>query len=1015
MTRLVWLMLRNRWTQAVTLAVLALVATAAAVAGPAYLGAVDRAVVDREVRAATPMERGMSVSNSVKKEQGDIGDSAPDFFEIGAALIGMPDFTPVFSVDLPTLGVEKSPTSASRLVYRQDVCAHLVMVRGRCLIGGAEVVIGQRTAGRLGITPGVSVTIRFAELDPRTLVYVPAGAPFTLTVVGVYRVSDPGAPYWGSHGYFELDASGFRAEPVFTDRGAIGTLDHNAEDDTVDVLGDPAAFAPDRLPALRAELAEVNGRVDGLGGRQISVSTGIPKLLDRIDRERKVAHELVPVAGVPLVALACFVIFLAVGYGTGDRRFELGLVALRGAGRLTRWLLASGEYLIAIVIGAILGYPVGLAAMAALASLRLDGAGPTSGALPYALVAGVGAVLAALLAQRRELFTPVADLLRRVVGGGRGWRSLAVEVVVVLLAVVAAVQLRVANGQLAGVGMLVPALVILAVALLGARAVVPLASRYGARALRRGRMGGALAALQLGRRPGAHRLFVLLVVAVALLGFATTAFGVAARARAAQAEVASGAVRVVTVRPVTRLKLLNATRAADPAGRYAMAVVNGASGAPGDPPQLAVDTTRLATAAIWQPGFGGPGPRHLSALLRPGLPDPTAFRANAIELDVTSDDQARAVDVHLVVVLAPMSGGSPLTEDLGRLFPGDQRMITQVDCASGCRLVGFGAVNSGSGGFGLRVTVRQIRTGEPAGQVMPAATLAAPSSWLPQVPASIDLSGDTDGLHLYYHSHSGTPADGWISPADRPARLPVAATTALKSGSSLVGLDGRGTPVTEVARVDGLPRLGSCGVLVDLEYADRAASDAGTGEVEQVWLGPAAPPDVLARLRAQGLVVTGDSRVAQLRSELDGQGPALALWFHLLTAGLAVLLAAGGSWLVAAVDRDGRAGDLGALRVQGVSRSAAGRAGLWGYLVVVLAAALVGLVAAAVAWLVAGTEIPMFVNQAVPWPAPRWPTPGTVVGSCGIAVAILAGVALVAAYDLRRRVRRYGQLGTGRD
>jgi hypothetical protein len=1013
MTGLVWLMLRNRWAQAVTLAVLALVATAAAVAGPAYLGAIDRAVADREVHDATPMERGISVSNSVKRKQGDAGDDAPDFSDIGAALIGIPDFTPVFSVDVPTLGVEKSPTSPTRFAYRQDVCGHLVMVRGRCLIGGAEVVVGQHTAERLGIAPGVTVTVRFAELDPRNLVYVPAGAPFTLTVAGVYRVPDPAARYWGSHGYFDLDASGLPAEPLFTNRNAIATLDHTSELQTVDVLGTPAAFAPDRLASLRAEVAEVDDRVGELGGSQISVSTRIPNLLDRIDRERKVAHELVPVAGVPLVALAWFVIFLAVGYGTGDRRFELGLVALRGAGRATRWLLASGEYLIAIVTGAILGYPVGLAAMAALASVRLDGAGPTSGALPYALVAGVGAVLAALLAQRRELFTPVADLLRRVAGGTRGWRPLAVEAVVVLLAVVAAVQLRVANGQLAGVGMLVPALVILAVALLGARAVVPLASRYGARALRRGRMAGALAALQLGRRPGAHRLFVLLVVAVALLGFATTAFGVAARARAAQAEVSSGAVRVVTVRPVTRLKLLNATRAADPTGRYAMAVVNGSAGAPGDPPQLAVDTTRLATAAIWQPGFGGPGPRELSALLRPGLPDPIVIRANAIELDVTSDDQAKVSDVRLVLVLAPLSGGSPFNEDLGRLFPGDQRMITQVDCAGGCRLVGFGAVNSGSGGFGLRVTVHHIRTGEPAGLVMPTAALAAPSSWLPQVPASITLSGDKDGLHIYYHSNSGTPADGWISPADRPARLPVAATTALKSGSSLIGLDGRATPVTEVARVDGLPRLGTRGVLVDLEYADRTASDAGASEVEQVWLGPAAPPDALRRLRAQGLVVTGDSRAAALRSELDGQGPALALWFHLLTAGLAVLLAAGGSWLVAAVDRDIRARDLGALRVQGVSRPTAGRAGLWVYLVVVLAAALVGLVAAAVAWLVAGTEIPIFVNQAVPWPPPRWPAPGIVLGSCAVAVAILAGVALVAAYELRRRVRRHGQLGRG--
>ncbi|HEY2669214.1 MAG TPA: FtsX-like permease family protein, partial [Rugosimonospora sp.] len=963
MTRLVLLMLRNRWAQALTLGVLAMVATASAVAAPAYLGAIDRAVVDREVHAASAQERSMSISAAMNSMPGIDQGPGPDFSQVGPALIGMPGFTSVFSVDLPILGVEASRTASSRLAYRQDTCAHLTMVAGRCLIGGSEVVIGQGTARRLGIRPGATVTVTFAVLDSNLQVYVPNGAPYTLTVVGIYRVPDPGALYWGTHGYFDMDGKGVPGEPVFTTRGAVTSLDHSREVDTVDVLGGAGAFAPDHLPAMRANLAAVNSRLLTLSS-QFTVTTAIPSLLGRIDRGRTLAHELVPVAGVPLVVLAWFVIFLAVGYGTGDRRFELGLVALRGAGRPTRWALASGEYLVAIVVGAVVGYPVGLSASAILASARLDGPGTGAPTLQYALMAGLGAVLAALLAQRRELFTPVADLLRRVAGGGRRWRSLAVEVVVVLLAVVAAVQLRVAGGQLNGVGMLVPALVILAVALLGARAVVPLASRYGARALRRGQTGGALAAFQLGRRPGAHRLFVLLVVAVALLGFSTTAFAVAGQARQAEAQVVSGAPRVLTVKPVTRLKLLAATRAADPSGRYAMAVVNGQPGAPGDPPQLAVDTTRLATTAIWRPDFGGPGPRQLSALLRPGLSAPVVIRAGAIELDVTSDVLAKVADVHLVVVLAPLSGGPPINDDLGRLYPGDQRLVSQVDnCADGCRLVGFGAANSGSGGFQLHVTLRQVRTVEPAAVVVSTAALADTAAWRPEVPASITLSGDAAGLHIDYHGANGTAADGWITPADHPARLPVAATMALPTGATLVGLDGRSTAVTEVAQMSGLPRLGSRGVLVDLEYADRAASDAGAVDMEQVWLGPTAPPDAAARLRAQGLVVTRESTVGQLRSGFDAQGPAMALWFHLLTAGLGVLLAAGGSWLVAAVDRDGRAGDLGALRVQGVSRTATGRAGVWGYLVVVLAASVVGLLAAAVAWAVAGDEIPMFVNR----------------------------------------------------
>jgi len=61
------------------------------------------------------------------------------------------------------------------------------------------------------------------------------------------------------------------------------------------------------------------------------------------------------VIAVPLVLLTCFVIYLAVGYGTDTRRPELAVVALRGARWWERWWLATGESLVAILLGALLG------------------------------------------------------------------------------------------------------------------------------------------------------------------------------------------------------------------------------------------------------------------------------------------------------------------------------------------------------------------------------------------------------------------------------------------------------------------------------------------------------------------------------------------------------------------------------------------------------------------------------------------------------------------------------------
>ncbi len=118
----------------------------------------------------------------------------------------------------------------------------------------------------------------------------------------------------------------------------------------------------------------------------------------------------------------------------------------------------------------------------------------------------------------------------------------------------------------------------------------------GRRAGRRARpaagpAGSALAAFQLARRPGVQRIFLLLCAAVALLAFAASAVDVAAQDRSVAATVGTGAPRVVSVEHVTRSQLLQAVRAVDPEGRYAMAVAGVPPGRPGEAPKLAVDSS----------------------------------------------------------------------------------------------------------------------------------------------------------------------------------------------------------------------------------------------------------------------------------------------------------------------------------------------------------------------------------------------------------------------------------------
>src|SRR5262249_25255338 len=162
----------------------------------------------------------------------------------------------------------------------------------------------------------------------------------------------------------------------------------------------------------------------------------------------------------------------AAGYGADARRPELAVVALRGTRWRVRWWLATGESLIPIVLGAVAGCLVGQLA----AGLLVNKAGPwfTFGALRYAPIAALGAVLAVLLAHGQPLRGTVLELSRRIPARVAGWRLATADLIAVALAALATAQLWLSHGSLVGVGLFAPALVLVALVLLGSHALVPL-------------------------------------------------------------------------------------------------------------------------------------------------------------------------------------------------------------------------------------------------------------------------------------------------------------------------------------------------------------------------------------------------------------------------------------------------------------------------------------------------------------------------------------------------------------
>jgi putative ABC transport system permease protein len=990
MISLVLSMVWSRRGQATVLALLALFGVTAAVAAPAYLRAADRAIAAGQVATARPADRSLELLTRQTDHRNDAGPSADvDLPGTGSALFGLPGFDYVYADEYSTIGLDPDDRNSTRFVYRQRVCEHLTILAGRCLAGESDLLIGELSAKTFHLGPGDTVTLTYAKhVNGPPPGYVPDGKPKQFLVAGVYRAPHPDDVFWGSHEYFGPGTSG---EPVFAGSSSLATMDKGGTEVTLDGYAGPHALDVDKLPAVRAGLTQLQNTLTQLGPGP-ELSTGLPALLGRIDAGRTAAHRIVPVLAVCLVLLSCLTIFLAVGYGTEGRRPELAVVALRGARWGQRWWLATGENLVAILAGSLLGCLTGQLLVNLFAAWRFPGVGADPGlsSLRWAPIAAAAAVLTALAAERRQLRAPVTELLRRVAVAPRAATAIAAEIVVVALAAVAVVQISLTSGSLTGVGSFAAGLVVVATALIAARLLLPWATVIARGALRRGRLGSGLAGFQLSRRAGANRLFALLVAAVAVAGYAAGAVDVAARDRGVQAGLGTGADRVLTVVPVSRPGLLAAVRAADPDGRYAMAAV----WLPEDkshPPVLAVDTTRLAAVAQWP--AGGPRPAEATKLLHPPAAARPVLHSADLSFDVTARDFAPGREVSMTALVSPVEDLSDEQVPLGVLRPGRHTYRYRLDaCARGCTLDWL-QVQGGEGVVDVagRLTLHAM-TG------VPAAALTAPGRWRGTQGGTVAPAAD--GLQITVTSLNGLDAGMFVQPADTPDPLPAAVAGEVR-GTVVAGLDGRDLPISRALRLPAVPGIGHPAVLVDLDYADRLATDGGPSP-SQVWLTAGAPASVVQRLRAAGLVVTGELTSAQVRRQLDQQGPALALWFYVIVAVLATALAAGALVLSAAVDRSRRVEDLSALRAQGLSRSALRTATLWTYPVLVAVAVVTGMLIALLGWLLTGWALPLAGLDPPPLPLPGAPNP-LVLLLAGLAV--FAVLALVAVLSGRRTLR----------
>lgn len=998
---------RARTAQALTVGILTALAAAVAVAGPWYGLSAAAHSAAADVAAAPAGQRVVSV-----RQIGDTNGQPRQ--ALGALSATVRRELPIGNSDA-VLGLSQAMLTrrggadvTMTAIYRDQFCAH-VHLEGACPATAGEAALSRVVAQQLGIALGQNVEIRSA----------PAVDPIKLRVVGRYDLADPTGAYWSD----PLFRAGAELDPVYTPLDTFAGEQLRQPTLVYDVIVPDPQLRGDNGYDLSGVLARANGELSA-AGLDLVDPTGT--ILQTIARDRAAIRLGVLVALSEVLVLAWFAIGLTGRYTGRDRRTDAALLKMRGntATRILR--LTSGQHLIPLIGGVIVGVPVGIAA-----SLALSGARPVRAEVPAALALSAAAIGAVLLGglivltvvDAVVLRLPVATLLRQVPARRRDWRADVVDLALLAVAAAAVYQAR-SSGPSSGLGLLAPALVAVAVALLLARLLGRVADRTGAVALRTGRLRFGLTAVRVSRQPGADRLFALVVVAVAMFGTAAGAFAAARTERYDRAEVELGADRVLSVQADTRTALEYAVRQADPSGRYAMAAVVDQAGTP---PILAVDSSRLAAVARWRPAYGPVTtlPRAIRAVGVPAALPPVT--GTALTVDV---ENLGKPPLALLAVLQNERTGAAVTVTYSPITPGRHTLSVPVagcTTAPGCRFVRF-EMNDTSGlapgqpPVGGRMTIRGLAQQNPAATILDPARLTDLRRWYPDLAgAGLDLSGNAGGLTVAADDNDlAFPVRGAdVYTVDAPLPLPLVTAGAMPAAwrlgdASTLAFGQGGTPARVAGTAGVLPVLGATGILVDLDATTRIAADADLRGDFQVWLAPDAPRSITGALTRAGLTITGQDSVAARANRLGQQGPAVVVRFGLLAAGIGVLLAAAAVAVTAAADRAPQLQQAGALRTQGLSRRIAVTAGWAGLAGLVVAGLLGGVIAALIARPVAGTVAPPFIDG---WRVVA--APGPLGGSALLPAALAALVALglttwLAVRPLTRRLRGRADHGAGR-
>ena len=827
---------------------------------------------------------------------------------------------------------------ASRLTYRTGICSILHFSAGGCRTGPRDAVVSDRTAQRLGISVGSTITVKDRNDEH----------PVQIRITGVYDLPNLHSAYWFGD-----------PEPFF----AFGQSTPPPQVDEIDDLfvASPSALA---LPSgyVRSLTIQSGLRpgVVGIGNASavmqhmlaleqraattgFEVETGLPAVLSDPLHQQSLMNTIVVVAALQLVLLAIWVLASVLMRSADLRRAELRVARLRGFPPSTLLAVSTTEPAALCAIGTVLGIVAAWAAVRAAASILFTpGTAVRLDAWTFVAFAAVVLTIGTVLGVSSMRLLRSSGLAASSSQPASSHSRAVIDVSILALSVVAVIGASTSgalSSQSDPVAAAAPAVVALGTSVIAIRIVEYLCRRLSTATLDSSAVASFLAVRRIGRRPTALREARTLVIAAGLACFAVTAWSVARANRLTAARFSIGARTVVTVTADDR-QLDQAVDRVDPRGRFAMAAIETY---PLGTPLIGVDASRLAAVAEWPRGTTYQSVAAVSRALTPRAPPEVTLAdgALAVSANVSASGVARQDLAHLYLAawLFDPQDGTRIV-DLGELRSGRfaYQGVPQTNCP--CRLVGIGVLPSakrvpstGQIDLGLDALTYQSGTGVPQS----ARAELTPTAWLSNSAlVGVVAAGSGVGFDIPMTTVVGdTGANGgapavMASLAGQPSVLPAIAggraeSLAVEDGQdgtlAVQGLDSNTIAVRPVIAAASLPRIGLGGVFVDLGTLERAQTGPTIAVTsEQVWLGPQAPPDAVSRLRTAGLHIDQVQRSSTLISEARHTGPALAYDFMLLATLVALLVAAVGTFSVLAAGSRGRATEMIALEVTGVRR-----------------------------------------------------------------------------------------------